>query len=249
MEINWFTVIAQIVNFLILVWLLKRFLYQPVLNAISEREKKIALKLEDAEAIKAKSEKEHNEFRQKNIDFEKERVAKMNELRETVESEKERLFEEVRKDSTALRSKYEDALKQQREDIADTLKLKTKDAVFEIAGKALSNLSNANLEEQVIKVFIEKIQNLNDADKAKLKNAFDNDKTIIIKSAFKPSTNAKQELKKAIESITGLQNNFKYIIDPEIISGIEINTESYQLSWNIESYLDALKKESILKDK
>ena len=40
MEINWFTVIAQVINFLILVWLLKRFLYKPVLNAIAEREKK-----------------------------------------------------------------------------------------------------------------------------------------------------------------------------------------------------------------
>ena len=40
MKINWFTVIAQLVNFLILVWLMKRFLYKPILNAIDEREKK-----------------------------------------------------------------------------------------------------------------------------------------------------------------------------------------------------------------
>jgi len=51
MEINWFTVIAQIVNFLILVWLLKRFLYKPVLKAIAEREQKIASRL-DAAAFK-----------------------------------------------------------------------------------------------------------------------------------------------------------------------------------------------------
>ena len=42
MLIDWFTVIAQMLNFLILVWLLKRFLYQPILDAIDAREKGIA---------------------------------------------------------------------------------------------------------------------------------------------------------------------------------------------------------------
>ena len=45
MLIDWFTVAAQAVNFLILVWLLKRFLYKPVLAAIDEREKRIATQL------------------------------------------------------------------------------------------------------------------------------------------------------------------------------------------------------------
>ena len=45
MLIDWFTIIAQALNFLILAWLLKRFLYRPVLNALDEREKLIASEL------------------------------------------------------------------------------------------------------------------------------------------------------------------------------------------------------------
>ena len=37
MLIDWFTVGAQALNFLILIWLLKRFLYRPVLAAIEAR--------------------------------------------------------------------------------------------------------------------------------------------------------------------------------------------------------------------
>ena len=48
MLIDWFTVGAQVLNFLILVWLLKRFLYKPILNAIDAREKRIAAELADA---------------------------------------------------------------------------------------------------------------------------------------------------------------------------------------------------------
>ena len=49
MLIDWFTVGAQALNFLILVWLMKRFLYKPILRAIDEREKRIASELADAE--------------------------------------------------------------------------------------------------------------------------------------------------------------------------------------------------------
>jgi F-type H+-transporting ATPase subunit b len=57
MKINWFTFIAQIINFLILVWLLRHFLYKPILNAVDEREKKIAGQLKDAKADKADAKK------------------------------------------------------------------------------------------------------------------------------------------------------------------------------------------------
>lgn len=250
MEINWFTVIAQIVNFLILVWLLKRFLYKPVLNAIDEREKKIASQLEDAATKKAEAKKDQDLFRLKNETFDRERSEKMTEVLEQIDSEKQHLFEEVRKESTALRSKLEDSLKQQEQEIINRLKRKTKDAVFEIAGKALSDLASANLEEQVVHVFIEKIKALEGAAKSKFVDALNNHKgAITIKSVFDLSAGSKKQLEKAIEKITEKHCDFQYGLEPELISGISIETASYQLSWNIESYLDSLKKESNIKEK
>ncbi len=246
MEINWFTVIAQIVNFLILVWLLKRFLYKPVLEAIDEREQKIALRLEEAASKKAEAKKDQDLFRQKNEAFDKERSEKLQIVREEVNSEKERLFEEVREESTALRSKFEDSLKQKQQELTDTLKRKTKDAVFSIAGKTLSDLGNAKLEDQIINVFINKINTLNDRDKIKFRDALnDNHAPILMKSVFKLSTSAKQELEKAIGTIVQKQLDFNYKLEADLISGITVETASYQMSWNIDSYLDALNKDNI----
>jgi F-type H+-transporting ATPase subunit b len=250
MEINWFTVIAQIVNFLILVWLLKRFLYKPVLNAIDEREKKIALQLEDAATKKAEAKKDQDLFREKNEAFDKERVVKMDEVLEQIDSEKERLFEEVRKESTELRLKFEDSLKQQEQEIKDNLKRKTKDAVFTIAGKTLSDLASADLEEQIINVFIGKIKQLAGAEKTKFINALKNNNApIAIKSVFGLSATSKHKFEEAIEKITEKQNAFQYLLEPELVSGIEIGTASFQMSWNIDAYLESLKKNSIIKQK
>jgi F-type H+-transporting ATPase subunit b len=57
MLIDWFTVGAQVLNFLILVWLMKRFLYKPILNAIDAREKRIAKELADADATRAEAQR------------------------------------------------------------------------------------------------------------------------------------------------------------------------------------------------
>ena len=245
MEINWFTVIAQIVNFLILVWLLKRFLYKPVLDAIDARDKKISSQLDDAATLKAEAKKEQAVFRQKNEDFDKEHATKIMEAREAVDLEKQRLFEEVRTESTIMRTKYDALFKQQEQELTEALKKKTKAAVFAIADKTLADLANANLEEQVILVCINRIQNLDAINLEKLKDALNtNQKPITIKSAFKVSTISKNQLEKAIDKINEQQNDFQYVIEPELVGGIEIDADSYQLSWNIDAYLDALKKDS-----
>jgi len=66
MLIDWFTIAAQALNFLILVWLMKRFLYKPILNAIDAREQRIARELADADAKKAEAQKEREVFKGKN---------------------------------------------------------------------------------------------------------------------------------------------------------------------------------------
>jgi len=69
MLIDWFTIGAQALNFVILVWLLKRFLFKPILHAIDEREKRIATELANADKEKADAQKESDQFRHRNEEF------------------------------------------------------------------------------------------------------------------------------------------------------------------------------------
>ncbi len=243
MEVNWFTVLAQIVNFLVLVWLLKRFLYKPVLAAIDKREMKIAAKLEAAEAEKAAAEKEHGQFQRKNLVFDQERVEKMDAVLEEINTEKQRLFEEVRNESNVLRAKYEESLSQHEGEIAETIKRKATDEVFAIVGKTLADLADVELEDRAVDVFIKVIRQLDGVNKTKFKKALiDNEKAVAITSAFELSSSSKMKLENLIGEISGRENKFRYEVDSKLVSGIEINTETYQVSWNIESYLDSLKK-------
>src|ERR1700678_4797195 len=102
MPIDWFTVVAQAVNFLILVWLLKRFLYQPILRAIDARERGIAAKCAEAEAKKTAAQKARDEFQHKTEVFDQERGALLHKATNEANVERERLLNEARKDSDAL---------------------------------------------------------------------------------------------------------------------------------------------------
>ena len=65
MLIDWFTVGAQALNFVVLVWLLKRLLYKPILAAIDSREKRIAAELADADEKRTQAKRERDEYQQR----------------------------------------------------------------------------------------------------------------------------------------------------------------------------------------
>src|SRR5580700_4764336 len=105
MLIDWFTVGAQALNFLILVWLMKRFLYKPILNAIDAREKRIAAELADADAKKTEAKKERDDFQHKNEEFDKQRATLLAKATDEAKTERQRLLDEARKTADDLAAK------------------------------------------------------------------------------------------------------------------------------------------------
>lgn len=243
MLINWFTVIAQMINFLILVWLLKRFLYKPILKAIDEREKRIASQIEDAEKKDADAKKEKEEFQKKNDMFDIERNDLMKKAVEETKMEKVRLLEEASKEASVLREKLEKMLKEEHENIGDEIARKTKKEVFTIARKALKELADSNLEDQMVNVFIKRLKELDKDQETKLIAAFESsDKPIIVRSTFELTASQHAEIKKSIKGALGHSSKFQFEITPKLISGIEMNTNGYKVAWSISEYLATVEK-------
>src|SRR5271163_4623099 len=130
MLINWFTVCAQAINFLILVWLLKRFLYKPILHAIDEREKGIAAQLASAEAKGATAQKERDDFHHKNEVFDQQRAALMTKATDEAKVERHPLLAEAKKDAHTLRAKRQDALQIERKNLNQEILRRTQEEVF-----------------------------------------------------------------------------------------------------------------------
>ncbi|MBA3829313.1 MAG: F0F1 ATP synthase subunit B [Taibaiella sp.] len=242
MSINWFTVIAQIVNFLVLAWLLKRFLYKPVLNAIDEREKRIASQIGDAEKKEADAKTEKETFRKKNEDFDRQRTALIDKALEETKAEKQRLLEEARKEATDLSKKMAEALKENQENLVKKIAEKAKDEVFVIVGKTLKDLANIALEQQIVDVFTGHLKNLNENEKKDLGTALAKSAApVIIRTTFDITAAQQPGLEQSIKDAAGTDATFKFQTVPELISGIELNAGGYKIAWSISEYLESVK--------
>jgi F-type H+-transporting ATPase subunit b len=109
MQINWFTVIAQVINFLVLVWLMKKYLYKPILQAIDDREKKIASELADAKTQKEAAKSEQDEFQKKNDAFDRDKKGMMDQAVAEANEERQKLLDAANNEAAAVRSKLEKA--------------------------------------------------------------------------------------------------------------------------------------------
>lgn len=243
MKIDWFTVIAQIVNFIILVWLLWRFLYKPILNAIDEREKKIKAQLEDAEAKKAEAKNEQEEFRQKNDEFDEKKKVLMDKAIAESKTEGEKLLEEARNTASALEAKLKKASKETHESANREIAQRTRQEVFAISRKALMDLASVSLEEQSVTVFINRLNELNEAEKKQFVASFkSNSNEVLIRSVFELPNKQQVEIKNAVDEILGVKVHYEFKVNPELISGIELTANGYKLAWSISEYINSFEK-------
>ncbi len=251
MLINWFTVIAQAINFLILVWLLKRFLYKPILHAIDEREKGIATQLAQAEAKVAEAQKERDDFQHKNEAFDQERAALLKKATDDAGSERQRLLGEAKKDADALRAKRQEALRTEQRNLSQDIIRWTQKEVFAITRKTLTDLATTSLEERMGDVLVRRVRALSGAAKEQLATAFKtSNHTVSVHSAFDLPPAQRSAIESAVKETFAPDAHVQFETAPELVSGIELSTGGQKVAWSITDYLTTLEKSAgeLLKD-
>ncbi len=250
MKIDWFTVIAQAINFLILVWLLKRFLYKPILSAIDEREKKITAQIKDADDKKAVAEKEQADFKRRNDDFDAQKQALMDKAVADTNTQRDKLLEDAKNEANTLRSNLEKSIKEKQESDAVASEAKTQQQVFTITKKALKEMASSSLDEQSVNTFIKRLHTLNDDEKQQFITAFkSNANTILVRSAFDLPAAQQAAMNDAVNETLGTKTTLQFTTTPDLISGIELTTNGYKLAWSFAEYLQSLQKNIAAKTK
>jgi len=253
MLIDWFTVGAQALNFLILVWLMKRFLYQPILHAIDEREKRIAAELSDADAKKAEAQKERDEFQHKNKEFDQQRAELLSKAMEEAKAERQRLLDEARQAADAMSAKRQETLRNDAHLLNQAISRRTQQEVFAIARKALTDLATTSLEERLGEVFTRRLREMDGQAKEGLAEAL---KTAIepslVRSAFDLPAEQRAVIQNALNETFSAEVHIRFETAPDLISGIEFTTANGQkVAWSIADYLVSLEKgvDELLKEK
>jgi F-type H+-transporting ATPase subunit b len=257
MLIDWFTVGAQAVNFLILVWLLKRFLYKPVLAAVDAREKKIAAQIADAAALETKAQAERADLHQRSEALNREREGLLHKATEEANAERQRLVESARQESQQLHSKLTQALAQERAELGHQLSVRTQAEVFAVARKTLADLAGASLEDRMIEVFIAHLRELPQEQKLTLAGADTNiggrvvtdtagtvnpdpTRVALVRSAFVLPAEGRASIEAAVHECLGATVTTRFETSPEFVCGVELTMGGVKIAWSVADYLFSL---------
>lgn len=239
MQIDWITVTAQIVNFLILVWLLRHFLYQPVIRAMDRREQRIAERLHTAEDREQEAAEKAGHYAEKAHELEQRREEIMAKAAEEAEQQKKQMLDEARDSVAETRKRWQRQAEQEKEEFFSQLRQQTTDAVQAIARKVLTDLADAELEERVIHKFIEQLKAM---DKETCTALTQTQEPLSIHSAFKLDSGVRGRLTRFIHEHLAADLKVEYSTKPELLCGIQLVSNNQQAGWSLHTYLDDLRE-------
>ena len=238
MQIEWITVSAQIVNFLILVWLLKRFLYQPVMRNMERREKHITDRLIDAQEREQEAAAQTQLYQNKCIELDHRRDEILEKAHKEAGQQKKELLEKARFEVAEIRAGWQHQADLEKHDFLLTLQRQSAGAVYTIARKALSDLADTDLETQIVHHFIKRLHSLDKQARKALRQASKD--PLRIASSFELNATVRGRLTRSIHEEIGKDILVAYTHAPELLCGIELTRGGQRLSWNLAEYMDEL---------
>jgi F-type H+-transporting ATPase subunit b len=239
--IDWFSVGAQVINFLILVVLLKRFLYGPIIRFMSEREQKIASQLARARQKKQEAEQEADTYRQKTNELDDLRRQMLDKMEQEVETWRQEKLAEARVEVEETQHRWYQAIQQDQEALVNQLRHRTVEQVLAISRRALADLANAELERQITARFIELIQQPDGDARLALKELIQRPgEAIVVRSSFELSPEVRRNIQAVIDKHIDTGRVVSFETSPQVTCGIELKVSGHKIAWSLDTYLETL---------
>lgn len=241
MLIDWFTVAAQFVNFLILIALLKYFLFDRVVRAMEEREKRIASRMEEAERTKGDLEKERERYEEMRRSLEQEREEILSKARREAAEERKELARSARDDVDRMKARWEEGLRDDREGLLHELTETAGSRFIEVAKQAFGEMADTRLERQMAEAFIRRIEGLGDETSRDMAEAFGSADGAVVRSAFDLPDEQRRGISEALKKKVPGDLRIRFETSPGLIAGIEIRAKGVKVGWSLDSYLESLR--------
>lgn len=242
MQIDWLTVSAQIVNFLVLVWLLKRFLYGPLMKAMREREQHIENTLALAAQKEQDAQEEAERYRKDRETIAIQKEAILADMHQEAEKTQRELNDKTKAEVEALRQHWLMDLNAEQGEILAKLRQRITHQIRHTTGRVLADLADTSLETQTIRIFLQRLHALDEAEKRPLIDALSEDK-VVIATAFDLPKTLRDEIMKSLTALCNMAPHTRFEHKPELTFGIELIAAQHTISWNIADYLTDIERD------
>ncbi|WP_182871102.1 F0F1 ATP synthase subunit B family protein [Rhodopirellula sp. JC639] len=244
MTIDWFTFVAQIINFLILVALLRWLLYEPIIAAMAQREAKISQQFHQAETKLAEANQNAALYRQKTAEFEATREAMLQDVRQELLEHRERLTREAREEVERKRGEWIDALAREQSDAATEVRRQVGEIAIDSARQTLKELADAELETRIAEKFIAQIEQLEDQRRDEIAALLSDDSAeVSVRSSFELNDDVRGRLRRVLRERLDYHGDVTCEQSDELICGLQLDAGGYGIQWNVDDFVDGIHSE------
>lgn len=262
MLIDPWIVLAEVFNFLILVAVLQRFLYKPIVKAMAQREQSIADRLRSAEAREIEAQTQIDRYQQLQTSWAQQTKARQHQMQQQLEAERTSRIDQMHLDLERQSVQWNEALRQEQKASLIDLRDRARSQLIQTVRSALQTLANTTLEQQMVEAFLTRLKALSPAEEASLQAAITRQETSqnnaqnsaqhphqqpspqwIVRTTFPLDEPLQQRLRQNIKAQLPAQvstESFIFESYPDYPCGIELRTGEYKLAWHLEHYLDSL---------
>lgn len=237
MSIDWITVAAQIANFLVLLWLLKRFLYRPILDGIDAREKEISERMSEARHVREAAEAAKADYQAQIASLRQGREGMMEETRRAAQAERDALLATARAQVAHERQEREEQRAQEARRYSEELHRTGAMALLALTRKALADLSDETLEQRIVKRASSHSESLSE----QLQQAAGDNSTAVISTRDPLPQDLQEQLSAELASVLD-GRQWRFETDPALSPGLTLRLGGARLGWTVDSYMDGLEE-------
>jgi len=231
MQLDWTTFLLQIVNFLVLVWLLKRFLYRPVMDVIARRQAAIDASVEEARATEARARALQADYEARMAELDTAQAARVARLADELAVERRKRLAALDGELQAEREKRAALAEREAAELRRQTRRAARQDAAAFASRLLGRLADAHLDRRLLDMLVADLPTLVPAQRDGLRKAAAGpDARLEITSARGLDAAARQALESALADLLGRPLTPHYATDPALVAGLRVGLGAWLLA-------------------
>ncbi|MEX2132494.1 MAG: F0F1 ATP synthase subunit delta [Acidimicrobiia bacterium] len=245
MLIDWFTIVAQLINFAILVVALKFLLYDRLSEAVAQRGRSIAEKERLAEERSQEAVEKSEELDRERRELDAQRDEILDKASREARDKRRQLLAEVREEVATQEKEWKESVRSRQDRLLTELQRLTGEKAVAISRRLLQDLTKASMEPALVEGLVEQIDALPPAERQAIAEGLGtNDRRILVQSAFELSDESRQRISEVVDELVGdPEEAIIWELEPDLIAGVVLQIGSQTVGWTMSGYLDELERE------
>ncbi len=248
MLIDPFTVFVQVLNFIILVLVLKRFLFRPIIRAMNQREERIAGEIEAAKEAREEADEDLRKMQERKARQKEEENRLLQDVTRRAENLEKELVAGAKSAAREKERAFIEAFERTKIRKAEELQREMAGHLFAVADTALQDLAGHSLHASMVERFLEILENDSGSWKKRFRNLFSEHETLVASTPLDLETETSTRLDSVLKKRFGFKGKLDFRKDPELMAGLALSGNGHRLDWTLHRYLEDLKTGRLEKD-